>query len=147
MRKFSITSPSFSGEIFIEYNKFGVLHLIDASQTKFNEHWIQGFVVKVPKTIDAKATTLATFISTSRQTLIIVECYATFEAFWDKYDKKINKKRVEKLWNKLSEANKLRALNSIVQYDKHLKYIETGRGKADPENYIRKEMYLNEWNK
>lgn len=148
MRKFSITSQEFEGEIFVEYNEFGVLDYFDARLTKFNGAAIGALLNKLPKDISKNPKkTLQDFLDSLTKKVHMAECSATFDAFWEAYGKKINKKRTEKLWNKLSEKNKLAAIRSIAQYDRFLKYKEPGRAKADPETYLRNEMFFNEWNK
>ncbi|AEL23869.1 hypothetical protein [Cyclobacterium marinum] len=69
----------------------------------------------------------------------------SFASFWDAYNKKVNKKRCEPLWNKLSEADKITCLMSIKSYDGYLRRMG-GRAKLDPENYLKRESYHNPWN-
>lgn len=65
---------------------------------------------------------------------------ATFELFWELYQKKVNKYRCEPLWKKLSESDKERAITQIAMYDKYRD--ATGyRGKLDPENYLKTRMF------
>jgi hypothetical protein len=49
------------------------------------------------------------------------------------------------MYNKLSDANKLKAIGGIKSYEAYLS--RSGRYKADPENYLNKEYYLTDWKK
>ena len=48
------------------------------------------------------------------------------------------------LWNKLGKTEQVKAYYGITTYDKYLSR-ETWRGKVDPENYLRNQMWENEW--
>ena len=73
------------------------------------------------------------------------EFEVTFDMFWIAYNKKINRKRCEPIWNKLSKPKQVKAYYGVKSYDKYLK-VESWRQKADPENYLRNEMWENEYN-
>jgi hypothetical protein len=64
--------------------------------------------------------------------------------FWQRYDKKINRKRCEPLWEKLSKPKQVAAWAGIDAYNKFLQ-ANSWRKKADPETYLRNEMWENEW--
>jgi hypothetical protein len=67
-----------------------------------------------------------------------------YDMFWKAYNKKINNKRCIQLWNKMSKTKQVKAYYGITQYDKFLSK-EDWRTKADPETYLRNEMFYNEW--
>jgi hypothetical protein len=64
--------------------------------------------------------------------------------FWQLYDKKINRKRCEPLWDKLSKNKQVAAWAGINAYNKFLQ-ANSWRKKADPESYLKNEMWENEW--
>jgi hypothetical protein len=77
-------------------------------------------------------------------TVVEVDFVITFEMFWQRYDKKINRKRCEPLWEKLSKPKQVAAWAGIDAYNKFLQ-ANSWRKKADPETYLRNEMWENEW--
>lgn len=74
-------------------------------------------------------------------TIVELQQRVTFDLFWKKYDDRIrsSKKRSEKLWNKLSEADQLKAYYFIDTYNRN-------RGNAEKkycETYLNAEMWNN----
>jgi|GEM_PF-1324169 len=69
----------------------------------------------------------------------------SFEAFWSLYNKKVNRKRCEPLWDKLSEPERIQCILSIKPYDLYLQRMN-GRAKLDPENYLKRRAFENNWN-
>nr|WP_067054108.1 hypothetical protein [Mucilaginibacter sp. L294] len=70
----------------------------------------------------------------------------TFDIFWEKYGKKINRKRCLAIWAKMTERQRMQAVHGIWVYDRYL--TRTGyRAKADPSTYLSDEYYLNDWDK
>lgn len=69
----------------------------------------------------------------------------SFDAFWDAYNNKVGKKPMaENTWNKLSKANKLKALESIKYYNNWLSR-KPGIEKAHATTYLNQQYYNNEW--
>lgn len=77
---------------------------------------------------------------------VVQEHDIVFDDFWEKYGKKINKVRCEPLWNKLTANERVMAFNALWSYDRFLMQ-NNWRTKADPETYLKKKMWLNEWDK
>lgn len=70
----------------------------------------------------------------------------SFEVFWEKYGKKVNRKRCETIWKKMNETARAKAVLNYWIYDRYL--TRTGfRGKADPATYLGGEYYLTDWSK
>lgn len=67
----------------------------------------------------------------------------SFERFWREYDYKVSKKKAQKLWSKLSKANKIKVFLHLPKYRNYLafKHIE----KAYPDTYLRNEKYEDEY--
>ena len=76
--------------------------------------------------------------------LQVIPTDLTFLKFWNAYKKKINRYRAEPLWKKLSDADKAECIMSIPAYESFL--IRSPRGKLDPENYLKKRSWENNWN-
>jgi len=72
-----------------------------------------------------------------------VEDDLSFERFWKVYDYKVSKKKAEKLYAKLSKANRIKVFLHLPEYEKYLqrKRIE----KAYPDTYLRNEKYNDEY--
>lgn len=70
----------------------------------------------------------------------------SFDVFWEKYGKKVNKIRCQAIWKKMNERERMQAVLNIWVYDRYL--IRTGfRAKADPEKYLSAEYYKVDWSK
>lgn len=82
----------------------------------------------------------------SAATLTVVESdfEITFEMFWLKYRKKINRLRAEANWKRLSKTQQVKAYYGIDAYDKFLDRMEW-RKKQDPENYLKNKMWESEY--
>lgn len=142
MRKFLLTSKNFIGNAELHYNDNDMLCRIDVTDTNMTVAQIVPFKTAVPPTIqhlENNGHGLPAHI-----TIIEAEYEVTFDMFWMAYNKKINKKRCEPLWNKLGKAQQIKALQGVKSYDKFLEKNDW-RSKADPENYLRNEMWNNEW--
>lgn len=142
MRKFLITNHTFSGEAVLIFNADGLLVIIDISNTDMKDVFANWIYRNVPVHIDQ----FFEFMK-GRQGVKCVEASIdiTFEMFWDKYGKKINKKRCEQIWSRMSKAKQVAAFYGIDKYDRYLVQLKWDRTKADPETYLRKEMWDSEW--
>ena len=138
MKRFLITSPKFTGQAELLYNDAGVLCKIDCTDTNMGAA-IHQFKQQVP----AREGMLQE--SFSSQTVIIeAEFEVTFDMFWKKYNKKLNKSRCIMLWGKMNKAHQVQAFFGVDSYDKYLKK-EGWRNKADPETYLRNAYWENEY--
>ena len=141
MKRFIVTSPKFQGSAEIHYNVNGVLCKIDLNNCTMEERVVHHFKAAIPTSL----TLLMNGNAFSSETSIVeAEYEITFDMFWNAYDKKINRIRCEKLWNQLSKINQIQSLNGIAAYDRFLKKKDW-RSKADPETYLRNQMWNNEW--
>jgi hypothetical protein len=142
MRRFILTSPLIHGSIDIIYGDSGLVQKVDFTDTTAAmgiRRTLLNRIAKFPLIDDAQQ-----IIEGSQSTLVEAGFEVTFEMFWSKYNKKINRKRCEDLWKKMSKTKQVKAYYGIAAYDKYLSK-EEWRSKADPENYLRKEMFDNEW--
>jgi hypothetical protein len=65
------------------------------------------------------------------------------EDFWKPYGKKVNKDRCQKEWEKLTVPERAMAVTRLHAY---LRYLSrTGIAKADPENYLKKKYFKNDY--
>ncbi len=141
MRKFIITADTFDGEgVLLFYDN--ILKVIDLSRTNMNDVYSKWIYRNLPVALPD----FIAFIESRKGGVLVREesCEIAFETFWNDYDKKINRKRCEVLWNRLSKNKQIQAWAGISKYNKFLKR-EHWRAKADPETYIKKEMWENDW--
>lgn len=140
MRKYILKSDLLSGAVTFGFDAAGWLVYFLNEATFSNEQHTWLFTeTRFPKRIEA-IQALAKLI---KGTLTEVPADLSFSAFWDAYDKKINKKRCEPMWKKMSDADKMQAIMNIKPYDAYL--YRTGIGKAHPENYLKKEYFSVDW--
>lgn len=143
MKRFLITNPKFNGTAEIIYNEKGLLIIIDFSNCVMDDIQISYFKKIVPTQIEA----LINHNPFSADTSILAsEVEVTFIMFWNAYQKKINRKRAEVLWNKLSKMEQVEAYTGVKPYNKFLQNLGW-RNKADADTYLRDKMYQNEYNK
>lgn len=139
MNKYLLTSKAFVGSVVFGYRD-GILTLFE-NDTEMTYEQIKWCAEHLP-THEEQLEELRRVIKGSIQE---VPPATDFDTFWQTYGKKINKKRCEPLWKKLTEADRALAIMSVRAYDGYLKR-SNGRAKMDPENYLRKESFRNEWN-
>lgn len=140
MKKYILTSPRFNGSVTFGYDEAD--NLVFYHNESDNEAVVMWLKRNLP-TNEAELNALQKRIEGSIKE---VPPDLTFDTFWSKYDKKINRKRCEPMWKKLSDAEKTQAISNIKPYEQYLG--RTGyRGKADPENYLRRELYATDWKK
>lgn len=139
IEKYILTSPSFKGNVVFGFSE-GYLVAFE-NQSEMNEPQRKWLYTHFPFTLK-NLTAIQTQI---KGRLDQVPVNLDFESFWDAYDKKVNRKRCEPLWKKLSEADRITCLRSIPAYNSYLKRMNN-RAKLDPENYLKKESFQNTWN-
>lgn len=139
MRKFIITSPAFTGQAEILFRQTGTLAKIDCTNTNMDSLLMRSFKARCPEHIDL----IEQAFAGTQATVVEADFDVTFDMFWQAYNKKINKKRCEPIWDKMRKDQQVKAWMGIAKYDRFLK--NTTRGKLDPENYLRNEAWENEW--
>lgn len=136
MRKFIIQGSSFEGELIFGYNTDDMLIYFENKALLSNEHikW------------------LATHFPFNRNDLSIVFQKSkikeltdiSFEIFWNKYNNKVgNKQRTEKIWNHLSEGERLKIIETIPKYIAYLKQSKIAQ--AYPETFLNQRRWENEY--
>ena len=139
MKRFLITSTKFTGTAEIFYNAAGILNKIDCTDTDMDAYTIAPFKRAVSPTLDDIAKGFSNDVS-----IVETSIEVKFEMFWDKYKRKINRKRAEALFNKLSQSDQVKAYYGIDGYNKFLK-SEGYRSKQDPDTYLTKRTWENEY--
>ncbi len=140
MRQYSLTSTKFSGNIYFLYDDDGriVNFHVDAIIDDAIYQWL---CVKFP----VKEDMLQPLVAGSKTaTLLQIPVEITFDMFWNAYGKKINRKRTEPLWDRLTDADKAKCLAQVKHYKAYLK--RTGfRAAVDPDRYIKDRYYDTIW--
>src|ERR1700748_1607572 len=98
MKKYILTSPKFQGQVTYGYND-------DGDIVFYNNEILDAVVVKwMKRFMPIDAAELERFRDKVSATIVEVPEDLSFERFWAVYDKKINRKRAEPLFDKLSEV-------------------------------------------
>lgn len=149
MRKYVLTSSMFAGSVTFGFNENGwlVYYVNEAEFTDQQFAWLYNInlekgVMRLPLHINA-VESLATII---KGKLTEVPPDLSFDAFWDAYAKKVNRKRAETYYKKMSDAQRLKCVMSVKPYLNYLARVKW-RSQADPDTYLRQEMYETEWNR
>lgn len=140
MKEYSITSDRFKGEVIAKYNEKGWLLNLDVTKAELTEGQHAWFLNNCPKTEDV-------FDKWRKEQRVLTITYIpeqeiTFEAFWHRYDDKINssKKRTKAKWEKMSKSDKQKAYNYINKYFSSIPY---GTRKKYAETYLNAELWNN----
>lgn len=135
MTRYILTGPAITGEVYADYSAAGALVRLDFSAAQLSEaqHW--WFREHLPHTAGSVADIRAA-INTPKVAVTDTRIALSFSDFWNPYGHKINRKRAEDLWNRLSAADKEAAISGIAPYFRYL--AGTGfRAKKDPDTYLR----------
>lgn len=142
MRKFTYTSTHIIGEVVLGFaDDTGWLVACDLSQAEFTQDQHATFLRNFPLTLDdVKA--LVDKDKDNRQLTEIIQ-NVTFEMFWNRYDYKTlsHKKKSQKIWEKMSEAERQKAYDFIPKYNRMI--IIQGTGKKYAETYLNAELWNN----
>lgn len=131
-RKFLVTTDLSPDGIIFSYTGDGLINGIEIMQKDMQEQTRQNILNQTHVILD-NFLAWADFVTKKGKAVVIeLNMQITFQMMWDKYDDKLrsSKKRSEKTWNKLSEANRVKAFFYIPTYNKNRgaaekKYLET----------------------
>lgn len=140
MQKYLLQLKNISEPVSVIYAE--LLEVIDFTSSGLNEKQISYLKAQLPTT----HTAFLVWLEASAVVASVTKADVTisFEQFWQRYGKKINRKRCEPLWNKLNAPKQFAAYKGIAEYEKYLKR-ESWRSKLDPENYLRNEVWENSY--
>lgn len=137
--KYTLTSAKFTGKLVFGYTNGLLTYFENAAQIQDTGYkWILDNFPTSPDILKKMADAIPGKMEVVPEDL-------SFDAFWNTYGKKANRHRCEPLWNKLSDADRIECLSSIKPYEGYLKRV-SWRAKLDPENYLKKEAFRNNWN-
>lgn len=137
-----LMSSKFDGEVELRYNERGLLDKFEY-RAKMTDDMIRMFYNNLPVSKSA----LTQMVAQSK-TLRIKEVPidTSFDSFWEKYDRKVNKNRCKPIYEKLSESERIQCVMAISQYFFFLGRYPT-RAKMDPENWLKRHGWETEWSK
>lgn len=138
MRRFLITSRNFIGTVELVYNN-DILHTISFADADITPEQRKNFKAAVPVSFND----LGPFTQTYKLVTVESEYQISFDDFWNKYKKKVNKARCIPIWNKMTAPERVAAYNFIVKYNRFCE--RDGRGRLDPENYLKRSTWENEY--
>ncbi len=138
MKKYSITSSVFTGEVVLGFNDTtGAFEMIDfsASQVSFKQkEYVLHHLPATAQNINS--------LKTSNSTITELVEVVTFELFWNSYDDKLSssKKRTQTKWNKMTERDRCEAYRYLPKYFAN---IPSGTRKKYAETYLNSELWNN----
>jgi dienelactone hydrolase len=139
MKNFKVTSPAYTGEASLTYNRNGEIIVIDLSETNMNaelKHRFKGAVPVYDGNLGKQFLSPAVVVES--------EIVITFEMFWEKYDYKFHRDRAEALWKRLSKTDKLLAFYKLDKYHQFLRKSGT-QAKLHGDTYLRGRAWENEY--
>lgn len=151
MKRYIITSPAFTGEVGVLYGSDHRLQFVDFTKAQMSNEQIAFFKEHVPVELDATRVDehteiISTSFGRSRLSVVGEGYHVTFEMWWKRYNIKRNKGRCEQLWSKMTEAERVNAYFKLGSYERHLQ-LNTWKTKAEPDTYLRKRYYENDYTK
>lgn len=147
MKRYIITSPTFSGEINVLYGLDMRLQYFDLMKCDLSEEQIHFFKEKLPAILQEQSVDfLRTHFGKARLDIIEQGYRVTFDQWFNRYNVKRNRARCEKVWNKLSEADQVNAFFKLGLYERHL-MVNNWKTKAEPDTYLRNRYWENDWSK
>lgn len=141
-KKYIITGKRFSGQVVLGYDQDSFLRLLDATEAQMTSKQLHYLLAHLPRT-ESKLEALVQQANGMKLTKVPIAI--DFDSFWEAYGKKVNRKRCEPLWAKLSDAKRSACMMSLEPYANFLRRNE-GRAKLDPENYLKRYAFENDWN-
>lgn len=142
MRRFIITSKDFEGEVHALYADDSSLLMLDFRPAQLTDNQRKYIQLRTPSSLVTAS--INTAYGEAPITIINEAYEITFDDFWSRYQKKINKKRVLKYWEGMTRGDRAKAYAGLNPYKRHLKK-NTWKTKADPETYLKNQMWENEW--
>lgn len=136
------TSPKLYGKMLFKYHSNGMLagFEVEGFPTGKQLQWIL-------KNMPYHESQLPEMRRKTKGKLLQVQEDMSFGNFWNTYNYRVgNKKRSEKLWDALGDADKAKALTSIRSYDNFLT-MRPGQEKLYPETFLFQRRFENTYSK
>ena len=140
MLKLMLTKKDWGISATYTYNKDGVCVKVELPE-KLEQTQAKGFFTVAQMNANEMKMRLK-----SENTCEVVDIPSdlSFEGFWNAYFYKVGSKgKAEGFWRKLSESDKISAINKIKEYDRYI--VRTGVAKVYPERYLSQRRWENEF--
>lgn len=141
MRKFVYSSTHLIGEVLLGYSENDLLVFFDLSKSQLTEAQHGSLIRNFPLTLSD----LFALVAKDKENRKVIEVVdkVSFEMFWDLYDHKAlsHKKKSIALWNKLSEAEQIKAYQHLNKYFYQIKLANTPKMYAN--TYLGSEIWNN----
>jgi len=141
LRKFAYSSTHLIGEVLLGYSENDLLVFFDLSQAQLTEAQHETLIRNFPLSLSA----LRNLVAADKENRRLVEVIqkVSFEEFWEAYDHKAlsHKKKSVVLWNKLSEAEQIKAFTHLTKYFYQIKINNTPKMYAN--TYLGSEIWNN----
>ncbi len=141
MKRLLITSPLYTGEAEVIYDDAGRLISFSVSATNMPVAMVSGFKNTIPAVYDQ----LATVMADKKATIVEAGFNISFEMWWDKYDHKRNKVPAQRVWDKLTESERVTAYYNTDVYKKWCA-DRAWYNQLYPDTYLRQKNFNTEWN-
>ena len=139
MKRFSLTSVTFEGEVIFSFNDDNLLMSFDQTGASLSEPQ-QVFLLKnLPRDL----VDIEKFLKKSPTARFVeLNDAVTFDTFWNRYDEKVrsSKKKALKVWNRMTRAEQIKAVSYIPRY---LQHLPPGTEKKYAETYLNAELWNN----
>jgi methionyl-tRNA synthetase len=151
MYKYIITHKEIAGEeLEITYNANGRLLKWDATNmNSLQPNQMQWLKNNVPIQLTDPVAQFTKIIEDSKGKLAITqsEFDVSFDTFWEAFDNKLHKKDAQKLFEKLSYADKVKCIQSCGPYKRYCQRKGEWYNQQLPDTYISKRNFETDWNK
>jgi hypothetical protein len=140
MSKYLMKFTNNQASVMLEFNDESKLVKLDFIFGSLSDQQIDFFLQRFPKNIEI----VEKWIAAKFKNIYInkVEEDLSFDTFYNTYAHKVSKKSVaEKIWNKMADIEKVKAIKHIQVYDQYLKTSNVN--KKYPETYLNSEMWNN----
>jgi hypothetical protein len=140
MKRYSLTSQAFTGEVIFVFNDFNLLESFDTSGAQLSEKQQIFILRELPRELSEMQKVLG---NSNSAKLTEVSVDITFETFWKRYRAPLNskKKLAENCWKRLSQARRNLAYNFIPIYESRM---EPGVSKLYAETYLNSGPWINQ---
>jgi len=140
MPKYLITFTKQDANALLEYNDEGFLMKYELTPGTFDKLQFAWFFSRFPRTLELLEKWK--FWNVPNVTIKKVEEDLSFDRFYDLYAYKVSgRKDSEKIWNKMSDTERAKAIAHIPKYDMLL--FKTGQNKKYPERYLNTAQWNN----
>jgi hypothetical protein len=135
MQEFTVTSKNFVGSIIFAYDETGFI-----SKLEFKGELEEQHKMHVLKNIPWRVEHLGHY--KTKTSYVAETTEITFVRFWDEYGNKKDKETAQKEWNKLTQAEQLKAIANIprFKFDCHSRNVQL----VYPCRYLSKKRFNDE---